>query len=67
MDQYLVFENAYNTDTITVLDLYVYKLGINNGKIPLATVVGMAKSIVSIILLFGANRVSKIIRGNSII
>lgn len=67
MDQYLVFQNAYNTETVTVLDLYVYKLGINNGKIPLATVVGMAKSIVSIILLFGANRVSKIIRGNSII
>lgn len=67
MDQYLVFENAYNTDSVMVLDLYVYKLGINNGKIPLATVVGMAKSIVSIILLFGANKVSKMIRGNSII
>jgi putative aldouronate transport system permease protein len=67
MDQYLVFENSYNTDTVMVLDLYVYKLGINNGKIPLATVVGMAKSIISIILLFGANKVSKMIRGNSII
>lgn len=67
MDQYLVFENAYNTDTITVLDLYVYKLGINGGKVPLATVIGMFKSIVSVILLFGANKVSKLIRGESII
>lgn len=67
MDQYLVFETPYNTDTITVLDLYVYKLGINGGKVPLATVVGMFKSIISVVLLFGANKVSKMTRGESII
>ncbi len=67
LEQYLVFENAKNTKDIMVLDLYVYKLGINNGKIPLATVVGMAKSIVSVILLFGANKLSKTVRGESII
>lgn len=66
MDQYLVFETPYNTDTITVLDLYVYKLGINGGKVPLATVVGMFKSVVSVILLFGANKISKAVRGESI-
>ena len=67
MDQYLVFENAYNTDTITVLDLYVYKLGINCGRVPLATVVGMFKSVISVVLLFGANKISKLVRGESII
>lgn len=67
MEQYLVFENAKNTQTITVLDLYVYKLGINSGKIPLATVVGMTKSIVSVVLLFGANKLSKLVRDESII
>lgn len=67
MDQYLVFETPYNTNTITVLDLYVYKLGINGGKVPLATVVGMFKSIVSVALLFGANKISKLVRGESII
>jgi putative aldouronate transport system permease protein len=67
LEQYLVFENAKNTKDIMVLDLYVYKLGINNGKIPLATVVGMAKSIISVILLFGANKLSKTVRGESII
>ena len=67
MDQYLVFENAYNTDTITVLDLYVYKLGINSGRVPLATVVGMFKSVISVVLLFGANKISKLVRGESII
>jgi len=67
MDQYLVFENATNTSSITVLDLYVYQLGIKNGVIPLSTVIGMMKSIISVLLLFGANRLSKIVRGESIV
>lgn len=67
MEQYLVFENPYNTREIMVLDLYVYKLGIDSGKIPLTTVIGMVKSLVSITLLFGANKLSKVIRGESIV
>ena len=67
MDQYLVFENATNQNAIMVLDLYVYKLGIGKGAIPLSTVIGMVKSIVSVTLLFAANGVSKLIRGESIV
>ena len=67
MDQYLVFSNKLNLDTIQVLDLYVYTLGIQNGNIPLSTVIGMVKSIVSVILLFAANGISKAIRGESIV
>jgi putative aldouronate transport system permease protein len=67
MDQYLVFENAQNTNYMQVLDLYVYQLGIGSGNIPLSTVIGMVKSLVSVILLFGANGISKAIRGESIV
>ncbi len=67
LDQYLVFKNPRNMETIEVLDLYVYQIGISDGKIPLSTVVGMCKSIISVVLLFAANKVSKIIRGNSIV
>ncbi|MCR5426047.1 MAG: ABC transporter permease subunit [Lachnospiraceae bacterium] len=67
MDQYFVFKNAQNVKTIEVLDLYVYTLGIQNGNIPLSTVIGMVKSVVSVVLLFGANRISKAIRGESIV
>lgn len=67
MDQYLVFETAQNSDWLKVLDLYVYKLGINSGAIPLSTVVGMTKSIISVVLLFLANGISKLIRGESIV
>jgi putative aldouronate transport system permease protein len=33
----------------------------------LSTVVGMAKSIVSVVLLFVANSLSKLIRGNGVV
>lgn len=67
LDQYLVFRNAENAEHINVLDLYVYTLGIGNGSIPLSTVVGMFKSVISIILLFAANGASKLLRGESIV
>ncbi len=67
MEQYLVFENPTNTQAITVLDLYVFKLGIGQGLIPLSTVVGMVKSIVSVFLLFAANSISKLVRGTTIV
>lgn len=67
LDQYLMFTNPVNRDHMEVLDLYVYNLGIMGGSIPLSTVIGMAKSIVSVALLFMANGVSKMLRGESIV
>ena len=67
LDQYLVFSNASNLEHMQVLDLYVYKLGIQGGSYPLSVVIGMAKSIISVVLLFMANSVSKIVRKESII
>jgi putative aldouronate transport system permease protein len=70
MEQYYVFKNAANKSTIEVLDLYVYTLGLGTGgtsNIALATVVGMLKSIISVVLLFFANGLSKLIRKESII
>lgn len=67
MEQYLCFENPQNTGAIEVLDLYVYKIGINGGLIPLSTVVGMLKSVISVVLLFLANNISKLVRGQSVV
>lgn len=67
MDQYLVFSNPTNKASIEVLDLYVYNLGLKSGQVPLSTVVGIAKSIISVTLLFTANKASKAIRGESIV
>lgn len=67
LEQYLMFKNPNNLNTIEVLDLYVYNIGIDGGRIPLSTVIGMAKSLISVVLLLFANKVSKIVRGESII
>lgn len=66
IDQYLVFSNAMNQDMIEVLDLYVYRYGLQQGNISYATAVGMWKSLVSVILVLLANSLSKKVRGSSL-
>ena len=67
MDQYFVFQNAFNQKYIQVLDLYVYNIGMSGKSMSLATAVGIMKSIVSIVLLTVVNMVSKRTRGESIL
>ncbi len=67
LEQYFVFENAFNKSKIEVLDLFVYNQGMVGQNIPFATAVSMLKSVVSIGLLFVANGLSKLVRGQSII
>ncbi|MNO18149.1 putative multiple-sugar transport system permease YteP [compost metagenome] len=66
MEQFYVFQNAMNTNHIEVLDLYVYNIGMTNSNFGFATAVSMLKSLVSLFLLFVANSMSKVIRGDSI-
>ncbi len=67
MDQYYVFQNAFNKEHIQVLDLYVYNIGMSGSSLSLATAISMMKSIVSVTLLIFVNFVSKKTRGQSII
>ncbi len=66
-EQYFVFRNPMVMDKIEVLDLYVYRVGMVTRSFSFATAIGITKSIISIILLFTVNAISKIIRGYSII
>lgn len=67
MDQYFVFQNAFNKEHIQVLDLYVYNIGLGGNSLSLATAISMLKSVISVALLAVVNIVSKKIRGTSII
>ena len=67
LDQYLVFYNPLVADKIEVLDYYVYRIGIVNFDYSYSTAIGILKTGVSLILLFSANRISKIVRGENII
>ena len=65
-DQFLLFQNGFNKEQIQVLDVYVYNLGIGNAQYALATAVGMAKSIIALVLFLFANFLSKKVRGTSV-
>lgn len=67
MEQYYVFQNAFNKEWIQVLDLYVYNIGMTGNSLSMATAIGMLKSIISVILLFTVNGIAKRVRGESIV
>lgn len=67
MDQYYIFQNAFNKQHIQVLDLYVFNIGMGARSMSLATAIGILKSLVSLSLLLIVNFTSKKTRGESII
>ena len=66
-DQFFVFNNALVARKIEVLDLYTYRVGLQQFDYSYATAVGIFKSAISIVLLFAANGLSRRVRGESII
>ncbi len=67
MDQYMIFMNDMVRDKIEVLDYFVYRVGLTLNDTSFATTIGMMKSVISIILLFTVNAISKKVRGHSMI
>lgn len=65
MEQYYVFQNAFNKDSIQVLDLYVFNLAMGSGSYSVSTALSMLKSVISLVLLCVANGISKVVRGES--
>jgi len=67
MEQYYVFQNAFNKTYIQVLDLYVYNIGITGNSLSMATAISMLKSLISVALLLSVNALAKRVRGSSLI
>lgn len=67
MEQYFVFQNAFNMQWIQVLDLYVYNIGMTGNSLSMATAIGMLKSVISVVLLFTVNGIAKRVRGEAIV
>lgn len=66
-EQYLVFSTEQNIFSIEVLDLYTYNQGIIHGRLSFATAISICKSLFSVVLFVIANRISKYVRGESIV
>ena len=62
-EQFFLFENAFNHRHIEVLDLYVYNVSFRGRAFSLATAISMMRSVISVIMLFSINALSKLLRG----
>ena len=65
-EQFFLFENAMTRHRIEVLDLFIYNQGMVRGQLSYTTAVGMLRTFISLILLFSANRMSKLVRGETV-
>lgn len=64
LDQTLVLMNSQNRERAEVINSYVYRMGLTQGDFSYATAVGLGVSIVSVILLVVANKVSSKLNDN---
>ena len=58
-EQIFLMHNSMNRTVSDVFDTYIYMKGVVNGNYSLATAAGMCKSVVSMIMVLGANRLAK--------
>ena len=65
-EQILIFYNPAVYDVADVIQTYVYRIGLGQANFSLATALGLFNSVVSFILIVGANAVSKKTLGRSI-
>lgn len=66
-DQVFMLYNAAVYDVADILDTYIYRIGMAQGRFALATAGGLFKSVVGLILVFSANKLVKRIDPDSAI
>lgn len=66
-EQFYLFTNTTNWETMEVLDMYVYKFGLKLLNYPYATAVGIIKTTVSLLILITVNSISRKITEKSIL
>ena len=59
-EQIFLMQNSMNRAVSDVFDTYIYTKGVANGNYSLATAAGLFKSVVSMIMVLGANRLAKV-------
>lgn len=67
LDQTLVLMNSQNQAKAEVIDSYVYRMGMTQGDFSYATAVGLGVSVVSVILLVTANKITGKINEESVL
>ncbi|MBS4206880.1 ABC transporter permease subunit [Bacillus sp. FJAT-50079] len=65
-EQIYMLLNPLVRETGEVLDTYIYRVGLVGGQFSYTTAIGIFKSVIGLILIVGANQLSKKTTGNSI-
>lgn len=66
LGQYMLFTNSTNWPKMEVLDMYIYKNGLEQGNFSYATAVGIIKTFISLLMVYGVNFASKKLTEKSI-
>jgi putative aldouronate transport system permease protein len=65
-EQCYLLGNSMNSDTSQIIQTYVFKIGLSNGRYAYATAVGMIQSVISLLLVLGSNWTAKKISGTGL-
>ncbi|NHN29884.1 sugar ABC transporter permease [Paenibacillus sp. S3N08] len=65
-EQVYMLLNPLVTETGEIIDTYIYRIGLLGGQYGYTTAIGLFKSLIGVILVVGANQLSKKTTGNSI-
>jgi len=65
-EQVYMLLNPLVAETGEIIDTYIYRVGLLGGQYSYTTAIGLFKSVVGVILVVGANHLSKRLTGNSI-
>jgi len=66
-EQIFVLYHPLVYEKIDIIDTFVYRMGIVNGRLSYSTAVGLFKSVVSMVLVLGADRLSKKLGENGLL
>lgn len=65
-EQFYLFTNTTNWEKMEVLDIYIYRYGLQLLNYPYATAVGIMKTIISLIIIMSVNTIAKKTTGKAI-
>jgi putative aldouronate transport system permease protein len=65
-DQIFVMKNSMNADASDVLDIFVYRMGLQSYRFSYAAAIGLFRSVISLALLLAANALTKKLTDDSL-
>lgn len=65
-EQAFLFGNSINNSTSEIVQTYAFKVGLRDGRFSYAAAIDLIQSVISVILIFSSNYISKRVSGSSL-